>query len=493
MSGRYTNGETMIRPGIYFRETSTGSFELSGAENGVVAVAFKSNWGPLGKVVTLETPNDISTTFGDDSGEGSNVAILEKLFMGGASLIKAVRVGTGGTVATTKLKDTTEESGKDVVELTAKCAGTRPLTVTIKDSLSAENTRECIIHTGTKELTKVTFAKGEGEPAALVEAINASLTSIVTAKKLDDGNGTLKEIAQEAFGTPGVSPEVSNQDYSAAFELLEAQTFNILTVDSNDNALHLLVKSFMDRANDGGLMAIAVVGEPTSVEYQTRKSHAVAFNSPNIVYVLNGFVIGDVPYEGFNAAAVVAGRIAALPSNDSPTHKIITGATELVGGLTNAQINECLQSGCLVFSMSATGNVWIDQGINTLVTLGTDQDAGWKKIRRQKTRYELIQRILRSSEGIIGTVSNDSNGRATFVAIANGIINEMIAENKLESGSVYEDPNHPATGESAWFIIAVQDLDSLEKVYITYRFSYSSEGAATAGSATGAGGAAAQG
>ena len=47
MSGRYSNGETKVRPGIYFREENGGGAELSGAANGVVAVAFKANARPF--------------------------------------------------------------------------------------------------------------------------------------------------------------------------------------------------------------------------------------------------------------------------------------------------------------------------------------------------------------------------------------------------------------------------------------------------------------
>ena len=103
------------------------------------------------------------------------------------------------------------------------------------------------------------------------------------------------------------------------------------------------------------------------------------------------------------------------------------------------------------------------------------EDPGWKKIRRVKTRFELITRILRNSEGIIGSVNNDSNGRQTFIAIANGVINQMIAEGKLLSGEVVEDTANPARGDSAWFIISVVDLDSIEKVYLTYQFSFSED------------------
>lgn len=475
MSGRYSSGQTMPRPGVYFREEATGATELIGARNGVVAVAFKANWGPLGEIVTLESPAEIAGIYGDDSADNSNVEILRKIFIGGASQIKAVRVGSGGTKASTALKDTTETTPVSVVNLEAKYAGTRSLSVTIKDSLSVTTQRECIIYSGTKELMKVTFAKGDAEVDALVAAINADEASIVTASKAAAGNGKLAAITQTAFTTAGASPTISNTDYDAAFTVLESAQWNVLCVDSNDTAVHSLVKAFINRANDAGLMGIACVGEPTSVALATRQSDCAAFNSYNVVYVLNGFKIGNEVYEGFNAAAVVAGLIAYLPANDSPTHKIIGGATEIVGPLTNTQIVDCLACGAIVFTVSATGAVWIEQGINTFTTLDADHDAGWKKIRRTKTRFELIQRILENTEGIIGNVGNDSNGRQTIIAIANGIIEQMIAENKLISGSVYEDPSNPPQGDSAWFVIEVLDLDSIEKVYITYRFAFAEE------------------
>ena len=287
MSGRYSSGQTMPRPGVYFREEATGATELIGARNGVVAVAFKANWGPLGEIVTLESPAEIAGIYGDD-----NVEILRKIFIGGASQIKAVRVGSGGTKASTALKDTTETTPVSVVNLEAKYAGTRPLSVTIKDSLSVTTQRECIIYSGTKQLMKVTFAKGDAEVDALVAAINADEASIVTASKAAAGNGKLAAITQTAFTTVGASPTISNTDYDAAFTVLESAQWNVLCVDSNDTAVHSLVKAFINRANDAGLMGIACVGEPTSVALATRQSDCAAFNSYNVVYVLNGFKTG---------------------------------------------------------------------------------------------------------------------------------------------------------------------------------------------------------
>lgn len=476
MSGRFTAGETKARPGIYFRQENGGGNDITGASNGVVAVAFKANWGPLGEIVTLDSPADIPAAFGDDSGSGSNVAILNKIFLGGASQIKAVRVGSGGTKASVTLKDTTTGTAVDVVTLTAKYAGTRALSVTIKDSLTVTTERECIVYAGTTELCKATFAKGNaGEVDALVEAINGNEAMVVTATKVAAGNGLLAAVAQSAFSTAGVSPTITSADYDAAFVVLEASAWNTICIDSNDTAIHALLKAFINRANDAGLMGIAVIGEPTSVAFETRRTAAAAYNSENVVYCLNGFKIGDEVYEGFNAAAVLAGYIAYLPCNDSITHKVMPGATEVVGPLTNTQIVNCLKSGCIVFTVASSGAVWVEQGINTLVTLSTNQDAGWKKIRRTKTRFELITRINESSESIIGAVNNDANGRATFIAIANGVINAMIAEGKLQSGSCVEDTGNPAKGDSAWFILDILDLDSIEKVYLVYRFHFSED------------------
>ena len=35
-----------------------------------------------------------------------------------------------------------------------------------------------------------------------------------------------------------------------------------------------------------------------------------------------------------------------------------------------------------------------------------------------------------------------------------------------------EDESNPAEGDSAWFVIAVDDLDSLETIYLTFGFEF---------------------
>ena len=131
------------------------------------------------------------------------------------------------------------------------------------------------------------------------------------------------------------------------------------------------------------------------------------------------------------------------------------------------------QSGCLVLSPNEDGQVWVDNAINTLVTLGNDQDEGWKKIRRTKCRFELMSRVNRTCDKLIGRLNNDANGRATVLTAMTTIIREMIAERKLFEGSyAEEDSRYVAAGDKAYFILHIGDIDSLEKILITYEFSY---------------------
>ena len=52
----------------------------------------------------------------------------------------------------------------------------------------------------------------------------------------------------------------------------------------------------------------------------------------------------------------------------------------------------------------------------------------------------------------------------------------MAGEKKLiPGGTVTEDANNPATGDSAWFIVAVDDLDSIETIYLTFRFRFAAD------------------
>ena len=464
-------GEQKIRPGVYVRVTNIGEPPEAIIPQGIVAALFRASWGPLGDVVYLENAEAVNTTFGS---EGTTDAAIEA-FRGGCRRVVAYRLGTGGEKAALNLQD---GEGANVVALAAKYEGARgnDFAVTIRDSLADDTKRELLLYERATLRQTITFAKGDGELQALVDAVIASNSPYITASKTTDGSGVLAAVTQQPL-TGGEDPTVNGESYSDGLSAIEAIDWNVLAVDSEDPVTHTVVQTYIDRVRNEGKRVLAVVGEPTSVNLATRLANARAFNDPAIVYVANGFEGADgIIREGYLAAARVAGMIAGSQITDSLTHAVTRGATEIVGALTNAEVEEALLSGALVFTMSAQKQVQIEQGINTFVTVTADYDAGWKKIRRVKTRDNLIDRIAFTWDPLIGKINNSPDGRATLIAAAQGVINKMVAEGALLGGMFMEDANNPPAGDSAWFVAYVDDLDSAEKTYITFGFRFSPAG-----------------
>lgn len=460
-------GETKVRPGVYVRATNVGEPQL--VSSGIVAALFRASWGPLGIPTVLDALDLVASTFG--SGGATDTAL--EAFRGGAQQVLAYRLGTGGQVATLTLTDgaTTPEN---VVTIDAKYVGTRgnTLRVTVRDALADATRRELLIHEGTTLRQRIEYTAGTDEAQALVDAIASIGSDWITATKLSAGDGSLADVNQQPL-TSGTDPTIDGTAYSTALTAIEALDWNVLAVDSDDVTVHATVKAYVDRVRDEGKRVLAVVGEPTSVSLSTRLANAKALDDYAIVYVANGFRRTDgTVVEGYRAAARVAGMIAGSAITDSLTHATVAGATELVGALTGAEIESAIRSGAVVFSVGAQRQVQIEYGITTLTTLTADLDAGWKKIRRVRTRDRLMDLIAARWDALIGRVNNNPDGRAALIAAAQGIINQMIADGALLDGTITEDPANPPSGDSAWFVVQVDDVDSAEKLYLTFGFRF---------------------
>ena len=86
----------------------------------------------------------------------------------------------------------------------------------------------------------------------------------------------------------------------------------------------------------------------------------------------------------------------------------------------------------------------------------------------------MIDRLDRELMPKVGRVSADSDGVADVVQTGQRVLNAMVSEGKLFTGAKFvEDPANPFEGDSAWFIIQADDIDSLEKIYLQYQFRYS--------------------
>ena len=560
MAGTWLLGEQKVRPGTYYR-VSSGDVTTVGAVNGVAAVIFHSNWGTMNRVVDVSQSdmNNLHSMFG--GGEG--VQAIKEALLGGATTVKAVRVGTTGTGSAQKAyvyapnKDyvrkaqvtidangkgsflTTKmtpvrtykqsikvrlngwyKSGKYLIKTTdykitqTKTAGNytkREIQLTASGLAKLGADRKIRIYeyytikgaklayiysrkrgdygftcslqtnliTGKRQMNfyderglfdSVTFEAGGNEVQKLKTALDGS-AKFYMAKVY--GSGVLGNFASRKM-TKGTNPTVTVADYSNATDLLERHYWNVLLADSNTTNVRSLLTEYVKQSYETGRLGMAVIGSNATASFDSRLAFATAVNDWRVVYVANSWTdINGTEYSGWKAAARIGGMIAACETNASLTHIVISNATELLNPMTNGEMIQAEEKGCLCLSYNDEGQVWIDNAINTLITLGNDQDEGWKKIRRTKCRFELMTRINRTCDKLIGRLNNDTNGRATLITAMQSIINEMIAEGKLFFGSyVAEDTRYKPAGDRAYFVLYISDIDSIEKVYLDFNFTY---------------------
>lgn len=475
MGAFFIKGEQKVRPGVYKRYENRGNPPVAGADDGKCAATVRSNWGPVGTAVTLEKDTDITKYFGN-GGENSTTDCPLLQFKGGSRLIYAVRLGNGGTQGSLEIKDSESAA---VLKLVLKYPGSRAFHITIRPTLADATKKELLILEGTEQLEKIEFAAGGNESAALLASYAETGSDYFTLSTIAESESELAPVEQAAI-TPGTDPEITAESYSKAFEILEGARYrwNCIAIDTDDVAIQMLLQTYLNRIYDNGKAAIGFIGEPTSVDFEKRLIHASAYNDYQIVYVGNGYTdLAGTVYEGWRAAAYISGLVAGTPSDQSITHTPITGAVDLTETLTNNQYERAIKAGMLTFSVSSANTVWVEQGINTLVLPKSNDDAGWKKIKRVKVRFEIFQRIDDTVEPQIGRLNNDDDGRKTVVQICNSVCNSMVAEKKLLTGAhVEEDPDNPPQGDSAWFLVYADDIDALEKMYFTYKFRFAPDG-----------------
>lgn len=464
MAGTFILGETKVRPGSYFNIQKKGSGALN-IMNGVTAVLFKADFGPLNAAVELDADKGYEHIFG----AGLTTDAIREAIVGGAKTIIACRVGSGGSKGRVSLKDTSEE---DALDITAKYPGDKEFSITVREKLSDPSLKECIFYSGTAEFEKVVFASGQGEAKALADALAPSVNFAAELKE-GKGDAALAAISQGVF-TGGSNPQVTVNDYSNAFAQVEPHEFNTICIDTEEMEILLLLQSFLNRIFNAGSLAQAVVAERHTVDLETRIKHAEEFNDEKINYVLNAWVDEQgTAIDGYQTAACIAGMIGAVAANTSLTHTVVSGFSRILEKLTNTEIVMAEKKGCIVLSYNKGKEVWIDNAINTLTSLADNQDEGWKKIRRVKTRFELIRRINTVTDNLVGKVDNDNNGRATVISQMQGVGDAMREEGKLAACTVTESMAYKAEGDCAWFEIDVIDKDSMEHIYMTFLFRFS--------------------
>lgn len=468
----YNEGEVKVRPGVYQRYSNIGLSVTPGAQDGICAIPIQASWGLLG-VVVRNSYGELTAHYGSgEYGAGYTVPAAQAMFDGGATTVYTYRMGSGGKKASLVLRN----AEGDAVTALAKYEGTQKISLSVQPKIGDASKKEVNIYRGTALVETFVFsADGKKEPENLVTAYAKS--NYIDFSLTGKGSGVLADIAEAAGAlTGGENPTITVEDYSKAFEALEPFFYNCIALDVDDDATlskTLLLQAYLDNAHKSGKLGIAVVGETSKVAFTDRLKHARLLNDEKFVYLGSGWKTLSQTLDGVLAICWTAGLIASTLANRSIVHTIIKGATNVIETFTYSQYVDAIENGMLLPSMSNDGDIWYDSGVNTLVNPSDNQDDGWKKIRRTKTRFEMFDRLDRALLPKVGRVNCDSDGIGDVIQTGMNVLETMVSERKLAEGATFTVEKYAA--DSAWFVVTADDTDSLEKIYLYYQFRFSQE------------------
>jgi hypothetical protein len=88
----------------------------------------------------------------------------------------------------------------------------------------------------------------------------------------------------------------------------------------------------------------------------------------------------------------------------------------------------------------------------------------------------MMSRIEITLDRFTGQVNNDNDGRAAIIAAGQAVLDAMVGEGKLFTGASFElDESNPPEGDSAWFVITADDIDSFETGYLSFMFRFTAD------------------
>ena len=150
MSGLFLKGEKKERAGVYRRHEQITNNGVASAMNGVFCIPVHADFGPVGEIQKITSKTDLLSLYM----ESGTIDAAVKMFDAGANTVYLYRLGTGGKEGSLSLQTTTDTNA---VTLKRKYPTALKFSVTVKQKLGDETTKECSVYNGATLVEKVSF------------------------------------------------------------------------------------------------------------------------------------------------------------------------------------------------------------------------------------------------------------------------------------------------------------------------------------------------
>lgn len=439
MAGGIWLAQNKTRPGCYINFKAVAKSSMTVGDRGIVAMGLPLSWGAQDKLIEVLSSDLLDGT--SQKLVGFTAFDSESKLLAGALnyAYKALvyRMDTGGSKATMTLGNLTA---------TAKYNGTfgNKIIITI--------TRD----TSTGLWTVITYVDGASldsqKVSNITELDNNDYVTFSGSGELEETSGTALEGGTDGTVTDSVA-------YPAMFKLLKMARWQTYACFSSETTIKSSVVTFITgMREDEGRYVQGVIADYDGADYE------------GIINSVCGAVIDDVEYSKEDFTSIVAGMTAGANFNESNTAKVVTGATSIIGELTDSEIKEGLSNGHFIISTSTSGKIKVEQDINSLHTYSSDRNYNFSKNRVLRTLDEIGTTTVQTWEDTyMGKVDNNSTGRSLFKGDLIFYGNELqrLAGIQEFSGS---DDIEIAQGVDLDAVVVtwnVKPVDSMEKLYMT--------------------------
>ena len=441
MAGGTFVAENKIRPGVYIRFTSNRDLGLTVSDRGTVAIAEALSWGPVETVQTIEAGADMTPYTGYDITNPKN-KFLNEMFKG------TNRTAAPNKVLLYRLGATGQEQATVTVA---------PLTATAKYPGARGNDISIVITeltTPADTFTVNTVVDGVIEDTQTAETVEDLVSNDWVTFS---GTGALAATTNSPL-TGGADGTPASSDYTDFLTAIEPYKFDALAYDGSDSTVEDAMQAFIKRiADEEGAYSQLVGADLTNPD------------SRFVVNVNSGVVLEDgTTLTPQQVVWWAAGALAGAKYNESLTYATYPGAVDVTPKLTNSEYEQALQNGEFVL-WADDGIVKVEQDINSLVTYTTDITEPYHKNRVMRLLNTIANDIYQQfSDGYIGVVNNNEDGRMQFKSAIVGYLLDIQANNGIQNFTAEDVTVEPGEAIDAIVVnLAIQPVDSVEKVYVT--------------------------
>lgn len=463
--GRFDKGVGKVRPGTYMNfESSRDNSTASVGTRGTVIVPLpKANYGPGRQFIRLtnSSPDAEMAAFGysiyDDDTNRQMLLIREAFKRAAVVYAYILNEGSKATAEiamavspVTDLEEGADQPAGNTLTAVAKHGGARGNAFTVTVSSNPLGGYDVLIHL-------------DGAKVAEYEGLETVEDLINMGDPYLDFKGTGK--LGEAAGTTlsgGTDEAVTNADIAAFIDAWESVRFNTVCFpfdgEGSANVKQAAAAKIKYMRDNMGRGVQVVIPNAGSADYE------------GVISVTNSVSIGGGKLSIPEACAWVAGATAGASYTESLTYNLYEGATAVVGPKSNDEAIAAIKAGEFFFSVNESGEVVVEQDINTLVTFSKQnkKDKSYSKNRVIRV-FDAFQESVKANFPP-NKFDNDSNGWDIMEGIGKTILklfDDAKAITNVDYDADFLVDRELSRDDETYFNIGLQAVDSSEKLYFT--------------------------